>query len=124
MPTYTTRLRSLRICSAAVATVSVVTLTLTGCSGGSGTAACRTVHVQRGEFVPADDARPCIVYGAGRGSHPSGDGGPGAPTVGGTNQTPGKPKTPTIPKVPSSPKAPAAKGPAPAPKAPSLTKAR
>ncbi|AKN68713.1 hypothetical protein QR97_01845 [Streptomyces sp. PBH53] len=121
MPTFTARLRSLRLRAAAAATVTAVALLLAGCSGSGGdsTHACPTVRSEAGDFVPRGAARPCIVYGPDQ--QPAG-GTVDQPAVparpGSSNKTPAKPKAPTLPK------APAVKAPAPAVKAPSLVKTR
>ncbi|MER5301371.1 hypothetical protein ABT039_18115 [Streptomyces lasiicapitis] len=111
MPTFTTRLDSLRVRAAATATVTAVALLLTGCSGDSdGTPACRTVHSKGGDLVPSGGVRPCIVHGSAQQS--AAGGGVGRPAgSGSSNGAPVRPKTPTAPK-------------APAVKAPSLVKTR
>ncbi|NUL24943.1 hypothetical protein [Streptomyces lunaelactis] len=129
MTTFTARLRSLRLASAGIATVTAAALLLTGCTSGEGdgTHACRTVRAKGGDLVPSTAHRPCVVYGTGSGAHRPADSGvaaPSAPAGGGSNRDQVKPKVPAPPKVPSVPKAPAVKAPAPAVKAPSLVKVR
>ncbi|WP_328333449.1 hypothetical protein [Streptomyces sp. NBC_00455] len=127
MNTFATRLSSLHLASAGIATVTAAALLLSGCAGGDGggVAVCRTVRAQGGDLVPSAAHRPC-VYGNGSSTqHPAG-GGVAVPGTsgGGTNRNQAKPKAPGAPKAPSVPKAPAVKAPAPAVKAPSLVKVR